>query len=107
MVQGAQQSLQRQRQQYNLVQLNTVHLYSTLEYSTIQYSTVQYSTVQYRTFYSREEEFQHLPDHAVAEQRGLVGLADGPQQAALAVHPEVEQEVFNILKYYIHMSYIR
>ena len=102
MVQGAQQSLQRQRQQYNTVQLNTVHLYSTLEHSSIQYSTVQY-----RTFYSREEEFQHLPDHAVAEQRGLVGLADGPQQAALAVHPEVEQEVFNILKNYIHISYIR
>ena len=101
MVQGAQQSLQRQRQQYNTVQLNTVHLYSTLEYSTIQYSTVQY-----RTFYSREEEFQHLPDHAVAEQRGLVGLADGPQQAALAVHPEVEQEVFNILNYYIHIYQI-
>ena len=101
MVQGAQQSLQRQRQQYNTVQLNTVHLYSTLEYSTIQYSTVQY-----RTFYSREEEFQHLPDHAVAEQRGLVGLADGPQQAALAVHPEVEQEVFNILKYYISIYHI-
>ena len=102
MVQGAQQSLQRQRQQYNTVQLNTVHLYSTLEHSSIQYSTVQY-----RTFYSREEEFQHLPDHAVAEQRGLVGLADGPQQAALAVHPEVEQEVFNILNYYIHISNIR
>ena len=101
MVEGAQQSLQRQRQQYNTVQLNTVHLYSTLEYSTIQYSTVQY-----RTFYSREEEFQHLPDHAVAEQRGLVGLADGPQQAALAVHPEVEQEVFNILKYYISIDHI-
>ena len=106
MVQGAQQSLQRQRQQYNTVQLNTVHSTS-VQYTRIQYNTVQYSTVQYRTFYSREEEFQHLPDHAVAEQRGLVGLADGPQQAALAVHPEVEQEVFNILNYYIHISNIR
>ena len=105
MVQGAQQSLQRQRQQYNTVQL--VKYSTSLQYTRIQYSTVQYSTVQYRTFYSREEEFQHLPDHAVAEQRGLVGLADGPQQAALAVHPEVEQEVFNILKNYIHISYIR
>ena len=72
-----------------------------VQHNTVQkYNTVQYSTVQYSTPYSREEELQHLPDHAVAEQRGLVGLADGPQQAALAVHPEVEQKVFNILKYF-------
>ena len=67
----------------------------------VQHNTVQkYNTVQYSRPYSREEELEHLPDHAVAEQRGLVGLADGPQQAALAVHPEVEQKVFNILKYF-------
>ena len=72
-----------------------------VQHNTVQkYNTVQYSTVQYSAPYSREEELQHLPDHAVAEQRGLVGLADGPQQAALAVHPEVEQKVFNILKYF-------
>ena len=78
-----------------IVQHNTVK-----KYNTVQFSTIQYSTVHYSTPYSREEELQHLPDHAVAEQRGLVGLADGPQQAALAVHPEVEQKVFNILKYF-------
>ena len=47
---------------------------------------------------SREEELQDLPDHAVAQQRRLVSLADGAEQAALAIKTKVEQKVLRVLE---------
>ena len=49
-------------------------------------------------WHSREEELQDLPHHAVSQERGLVCLADGAQEAALAIQSKVEQKVLRVLK---------
>ena len=48
--------------------------------------------------HSREEELKDLPDHAMSQERGLVRLADGAQEAALAIQSKVEQKVLRVLK---------
>ena len=48
--------------------------------------------------YSREEDLEKLADKSVAEERRLVHLTDGSQEATLAVHTKREQVVFHILK---------
>ena len=50
---------------------------------------------------SREEELDDLAGDAVAQKRGLVSLADGPQQTPLAIKTQVEQEVLRILEDFI------
>lgn len=47
--------------------------------------------------HAREKDLEELAEHAVPHQGGLVGLADGPQQAGLAVHAEGEEVVLNPL----------
>ena len=45
----------------------------------------------------REEDFEEFSNEAVAKERGLVHLADGSQEATLAVHAKGEQEVLYVL----------
>ena len=46
----------------------------------------------------REEDFEEFSNKAVAKERGLVHLADGSQEATLAVHAKGEQVVLHILE---------
>ena len=48
-----------------------------------------------RRLNSREEEVEHLAKESVSQERGLVDLADGPEEARLALHPELEEEVLS------------
>ena len=46
-----------------------------------------------------EEDLEDLPEEAVVGQRVLVGLADGPQQAGLAVVAQIPEIVLDHLKH--------
>ena len=46
---------------------------------------------------SREEDVDDLSNKSVAKEGRLVHLADGSQEAALAVQPKCEQEVLDVL----------
>ena len=47
----------------------------------------------------REEHLEELPHQPVAEEGGLVGLADGPQQAGLPLQAKGERVVLHVLEY--------